>query len=72
MENAKIIAEIDAQIGRLQQARQLLGGGSTHVSAGSNGRRAGSERKGTMSAAGRARISAAKKAWWAKKKKKAA
>ena len=31
MEVTRIIAEIDAQIAKLQQARVLLGGGSTHA-----------------------------------------
>jgi hypothetical protein len=70
MDNGKIIAAIDEQIGRLQQARQLLGGGAS-----SNGRRAGRKArnagtgKRTMSAAARRKISLAQKARWAKQKK---
>jgi len=77
MDNGKIIAAIDEQIGKLQQARQLLGGAS------SNERRAGfkagrkvrSTGKRTLSASARKRISIAQKARWANykaKQKKAA
>jgi hypothetical protein len=62
MDNSKILSAIDEQIGRLQQARQLLGGGSSGTL---KGRRRG---KGTMSAAARRKISLAQKARWAKKK----
>jgi hypothetical protein len=65
MDNGKIIAAIDEQIGRLQQARQLLGGGS---SGAVKGRRRG---KRTLSAAARRRISLAQKARWAKHRKAA-
>jgi hypothetical protein len=65
MENSKIIAEIDAQIGRLQQARQLLGGTT------SKGRRAGKGNRKPMSAAARKKISQAQKARWAKQKRAA-
>ena len=68
MDNGKIIAAIDEQIGKLQQARQLLGGAS------SNGRRAGrkatSTGKRTLSASARKRISIAQKARWASYKAK--
>jgi hypothetical protein len=33
MDNRKILAAIDEQIGRLQQAKQLLGGGNSAVKA---------------------------------------
>ena len=76
MDSGKIIAAIDEQIGKLQQARQLLGGAS------SNGRRASKATgrkattgKRTLSAAARKRISIAQKARWANykaKQKKAA
>jgi hypothetical protein len=73
MDNGKIIAAIDEQIGKLQQARQLLGGAS------STGRRAGrkatSTGKRTLSAAARKKISLAQKARWSAvraKQKKAA
>jgi hypothetical protein len=68
MDNGKIIAAIDEQIGRLQQARQLLGGASPAQS-----RRKAGKRK-PMSAAGRKRISIAQKKRWAtvKTKQKAA
>jgi hypothetical protein len=55
-----IITAIDAEISRLQQARNLL--------AGSRGTGGG---KRVMSADARARISAAQKKRWAQKRKKA-
>ncbi|MDP9049505.1 MAG: hypothetical protein M3O31_02115 [Acidobacteriota bacterium] len=67
-----IIVEIDLEIGRLQQAKQLLGGtvdrkgprrprGTTVRSA--------PKAKRTMSRAARAKIAAAQKARWAKARK---
>jgi len=68
-----VIAEIDIQIDRLQQARELLT--ETIIRKGPGRPRATSEpavqKKRTMSAAGRARIAAAQKARWAKSKKTA-
>jgi hypothetical protein len=78
MANSWIIEQIDLEISRLQQARQLLfgsetSGGLNHTnnvrakptkSASGNGR-------GKLSPAGRARIVAAQKARWAKLKKSA-
>jgi hypothetical protein len=67
METRQIIVEIDAEIGRLRQARALLGGRET-----GNGlitRRA--RKKRTMSVEGRARIAAAQRARWAKQKRAA-
>ena len=69
-----ILAEIDAEIGRLQQAKELLTGISAKrgpgrpksiatASAPTMGRRR------RMSAEGRARIAAAQKARWAKLRK---
>jgi hypothetical protein len=54
----ELIAAIDAEISRLQQARKLLAGGT--------GTRGG--KRGSMSAEGRARISAAQKKRWKKQK----
>jgi hypothetical protein len=62
MNTSELIAALDAEISRLQQARKLL--------AGSTSKRG--SKPGTMSAAGRARISVAQKKRWAQKKKKAA
>ncbi|MGA1984560.1 MAG: hypothetical protein ABSG84_19110 [Acidobacteriaceae bacterium] len=71
----KIVAEIDAEITRLEQAKQLLSDVSDDK------RRPGRPRKGAaasaapvkkrrkMSAAARAKIAAAQKARWAKTKK---
>ena len=58
MNTPELIAAIDAEISRLQQARKLLAGGT--------GTRGG---KHVMSAEGRARISAAQKKRWALRKK---
>jgi len=68
MDNAKILAAIDEQIGRLEEAKRLLGGGS---SSSSNRRKTGKTRRRKMSAAARKKISLAQKARWAKKKKNA-
>ena len=62
MYHGRIVADIDAEIALLQQARNLLAGLESRTSS-----RRGSKNK--MSAAGRARISAAQKARWAKFKK---
>jgi hypothetical protein len=66
MDNAKILAAIDEQIGRLEEAKRLLGGGSS-----SNGRKTGKTGRRKMSAAARKKISLAQKARWAKQKKSA-
>jgi hypothetical protein len=56
----KLITAIDAEISRLQQARKLV---SEYINTRTP------KRKGTMSAAGRARISAAQKKRWAQRRK---
>lgn len=66
MDNSKILAAIDEQIERLQEAKRLLGGSST-----SNGRRGARKGERTLSAAARKKISLAQKARWAKQKKAA-
>jgi hypothetical protein len=58
MNTAELIAAIDSEISRLQEARKLLAGGT-----------ATRGRKRVMSAEGRARISAAMKKRWAGKRK---
>jgi hypothetical protein len=80
----RVLSEIDLEISRLQQAKQLLsenagaapvkrGPGRPPASAKSTVKSvAGTAvKKRTMSAAGRARIAAAQKARWAKSKKAA-
>jgi len=62
MDYKNVIAEIDAQISKLQQARDVLTGLAGSQS--TDGRQ-GRKRK-NMSAAARARIAAAQKARWAK------
>jgi hypothetical protein len=77
MDTTDIVAGIDAEIARLQEARALLSGTTTKIKGrkptkatafafGTNVK----PRKRTMSAEGRARIAAAQKARWAKAKKK--
>jgi hypothetical protein len=61
MNTSELIAAIDAEIFRLQQARELL--------AGSRG--TGVSKPGTMSAEARARISTAQKKRWAQQKRAA-
>ena len=79
MEVSRIIAEIDAQISKLQQARALLAG--TTVSTGKGpGRPKGSKNakpvaappKRKLSAEGRKRIADAMKRRWAERRKTAA
>lgn len=72
MDYSQVVAEIDAQIERLQQARSIIlslnGNTGTEPTSGTRGpRRAGRRR---MSAAARARIAAAQRARWAKFKAK--
>ena len=76
MEVSRIIAEIDIEIGKLQQARALLAGtgrvgrgpgrpkGSTNAAAG--------RRRHKLSAEGRRRISESQKRRWAERRKAAA
>ncbi len=79
MEVSRIIAEIDAQIAKLQQARELLSGTAAKTGKGP-GRPKGSKnakvaakpatvRKRKISAAGRKSISDAMKRRWAERKK---
>ena len=80
MEVSKIIAEIDAQIQKLQQARELLSGvatterrgpgrpkGSKNVTASASGSR---QRK--LTPEGRKRIAEAMKRRWAERRKQSA
>lgn len=75
METQQLLATIDAEIARLQQARALLSGTPTPKK---RGRKPGQpakknaptkKAKRTMSPEGRARIAAAQKARWAAQKK---
>jgi hypothetical protein len=74
MEVSRIIAEIDAQIAKLQQARELLSG--TAPKAKGPGRPKGSKnapgtrrRRHKLSAEGRRRISESQKRRWAEQRK---
>jgi hypothetical protein len=73
METRHIIAELDAEIGRLEQAKALLSGAtSTVVAKRGPGRPKATpvgKKKRNLSPEGRARIAAAVKARWAKQKK---
>ena len=77
MEVNRIIAEIDAEISKLQQARELLSGIAAKTGKGP-GRPKGSKnakaapRKRTLSPEGRKRISDAMKRRWVERRKVAA
>jgi hypothetical protein len=78
MNLTNVIAQIDAEISRLNQAKQALLGISTQKGPGRpRGASTGAKKatsvkpKRKMSAAGRARIAAAQKVRWAKVKKAA-
>jgi hypothetical protein len=64
-----ILAEIDAEIARLQQARVLLSGDTVKRGLGRPPAVPIEVKKRNLSAEGRARIAAAVKARWAKQKK---
>ena len=76
MEVKGIIAEIDAQIQKLQQARQVLSGLSTGESKGpgrpKGSKSTGSGKKRKLSPEGRKRIQEAMKRRWAERRKAAA
>ena len=77
MEVNRIIAEIDAQISKLQQARALLAGTTTSAGSTGRGRPKGSKnaaaattpRKRKLSPEGRKRIADAMKKRWAERRK---
>jgi hypothetical protein len=85
MSITSLISGIDAEISRLQEARALLAGTSSPIAkkrgrlaravkvvkAAAKPAKAAKKAKHTLSAEGRARISAAAKARWAAKKKAA-
>jgi hypothetical protein len=69
-----VVAEIDREISRLQQAKELLTGTVVKRGPGRPGRPAGSTNskpRRVLSAAARAKIAAAQRARWAKQKKSA-
>lgn len=77
MEVSRIIAEIDAQILKLQQARALLAGASVPLRSGpgrpkGSTRTANVARKRNLSPEGRKRIADAMKKRWAERRKQAA
>ena len=67
----QIIAELDIEIARLEQAKNVLAGATVKRGSGRPklSTDTGIKKKRTMSAEGRARIVAAVKARWAKAKK---
>jgi hypothetical protein len=68
MDLTRIVADIDAEVSRLQQVRRLLAGIPVAVSKGNGqtGVALGGRKRKKMSAAARAKISAAQKKRWAK------
>jgi hypothetical protein len=78
MEVSRIIAEIDAQISKLQQARELLAGTTTSNGKGpgrpkgSKGAKLAQPQKRKLSPEGRKRIAEAMKRRWAERRKQAA
>ena len=74
MDTNRIIADIDTEISKLQQARAILASVGVKNGPGrpkSTEPKVAKPKKGRMSAKGRAAISAAMKARWAKAKKAA-
>ena len=76
MEVSRIIAEIDAQIAKLQQARELLSGVATKTKGpgrpkGSKNAPGSRKRRHKLSAEGRRRISESQKKRWAEQRKTA-
>jgi hypothetical protein len=75
VEVSRIIAEIDAQISKLQQARELLSGTATNAGKGpgrpkgSKNVKVGAPRKRKLSPEGRKRIADAMKKRWAERRK---
>ena len=73
MEVTRIIAEIDAQIQKLQQARELLSGFATSGNKGpgrpKGSKNTGAPRKRKLSPEGRRRIQEAMKRRWAERRK---
>jgi hypothetical protein len=78
VEASHIIAEIDAEISRLQQARELLSGSAVKTSKGpgrpkgSKNAKAAAPAKRKLSPEGRKRIADAMKRRWAERRKTAA
>jgi hypothetical protein len=84
VEVSRIIAEIDSQISKLQQARELLSGTAASTQSKGRGRPKGSKnvksaapavptsRKRKLSPEGRKRIADAMKRRWAERRKQAA
>jgi hypothetical protein len=78
VEVSRIIAEIDAEIAKLQQARKLLGGisestkGPGRPKGSKNAKVAAAPRKRKLSPEGRKRIADAMKRRWAERRKTAA
>ena len=77
MDITSIVAQLRQEVSRIENAiAALIGTGSQATRRGrppkgTQAKSAGGTKRGHMSAAARARIGAAKKAWWAKQKGKA-
>jgi hypothetical protein len=70
METKGILAEIDAEINKLEQVRAILAGSAKTARAGRSGAKSVAKKR-QLSPEARARIAAAQKARWAKAKKAA-
>jgi hypothetical protein len=71
METTQILAEIDAEIQRLQQARVLLSDSSVATHSAGTAVHSKAAKKRFLSPEARARIAAAQRARWAKARKAA-
>jgi hypothetical protein len=77
MDTTIIVAQLRQEVSRIESAIAALAGTSSPTtrqgrpSKGTQAKSTGGQKRGHMSAAARARIGAAKKAWWAKQKGKA-
>lgn len=66
---SEILAQIDREIALLQQARTILGGGSSGSGSGSGRSSKGVRKKRNLTPEGRKRIAEAVKRRWAEQKK---
>ncbi len=71
MDVKDILVEIDAEISRLQQARELLSGGATKKRGPAKGKLVTAPKKRKLTPEGRKRIAEAMKRRWAERKKQA-
>ena len=72
MEVSKIVAELDKEIARLKEARELLAGSSSSHRGPGKKKSAAKPHKRTMTVEGRRRIAEAMKKRWAERRKQQA